>query len=206
MKPMQRGAVVCALCLVSAGASAQGWIVGAAYGQASLQDYDIGAPISAADESDGAYRVFGGYMISPIQGVVASYIDLGRPRYLGSAFGGFTDKLGAEGFDFSYIVGWAPGAQERVSLFGTLGLFTWTQTDIYFDTLGRYEYKDKGTSFSAGLGAEIRLGEGGMSPWGIHVDWQLFKNVGDENNSGHENDRDMASVGVDYRFGSKRSD
>jgi hypothetical protein len=28
-----------------------------------------------------------------------------------------------------------------------------------------------------------------------------FFDVGDENNSGHEYDRSMISVGVDYRFG-----
>jgi hypothetical protein len=201
MKSARWRAGICVLYVVSAGVSAQGWFTGAAYGEATQQDYAIGGPISMADDSDGAYRVFGGYMISPIQGVVASYVDLGTPSYEGSALGGFTDELSADGFDFSYIIGWAPGTQERVSLFGTLGVFTWTQKVTYVDTLGTYKYKDEGTSFSAGLGTEIRLGAGGSSPWGIHIEWQLFKNVGDESNSGHEYDRDMVSLGADYRFG-----
>jgi hypothetical protein len=41
----------------------------------------------------------------------------------------------------------------------------------------------------------------GTSAWGINFEYQLFKDVGDANNSGHEYDRDMISVGVDYRFG-----
>ena len=195
-------AATSALCLVSVGAQAQGWIVGGAVGQAMQDDYDIGGPVSMRDDTDDSYRIFGGYLVSPNQGVVVSYIDLGTTYYDGPAYGNFTDYFEAEGFDISYIVGFAPGAQQRVSLFGTLGLFAWDQDESYTELVGtsptRYEYADSGTSFSVGLGTDINFDSGGTSAWSIHVEWQLFKDVG---NSGQEYDREVFSVGASYRFG-----
>ena len=195
----------CALILgcFSAAASAQGFFIGAAGGQATQQDYSVGGPIATNDDTDSSYRIYGGYLVSPMQGVVLSYLDLGEAYYDGPAFGGFTDYLSAEGVDVSYIVGWTPGSQQRAALFGTVGIFNWEQKVRYTDTTGTVLYKDEGTSFSLGLGTEINLGANGRSPWGIHVEYQMFKDVGDENNSGHELDREVFSVGVNYRFGRK---
>jgi hypothetical protein len=194
-------AAVLALALISNGASAQGWFTGGTLGTATQNGYEVGGPITTRDESDGAYRIFGGYLISPIQGVVASYIDLGTAYYEGPAFGGFTDYLSAEGFDISYIIGWTPGSQDRVSLFGTAGVFAWKQDVTYTDIGAPEIYKDSGTSFSVGLGTDINLDSGGSSAWGINIEWQLFKDVGDNDNSGHEYDREVFSVGAHYRFG-----
>jgi hypothetical protein len=201
MKSILQIAGFCALASLSANVSAQGWLVGGALGQSTQQDYDVGGPIATTDDTDDATRVFGGYLISPLQGVVVSMVDLGTAYYDGPAFGGFTDYLSAEGFDISYIIGWAPGTQERVSVFGTVGVFAWDQDVVYTDATGPFLYQDDGTSFSFGIGTEIKLGSTAGSAWGIHFEWQLFKDVGDSNNSGHEYDRDSLWVGVDYRFG-----
>jgi hypothetical protein len=190
-----------ALLFASATASAQGFFAGGSIGTASQQEYEIGGPISMIDDSDDSVRVFGGYLISPIQGVVVSRIDLGEPNYAGPAFGGFTDRLSAEGWDISWIIGWTPGAQDRVSLFGTLGVFAWDQDVTYEDPLGTFEYRDEGTSFSYGIGTEFNFSADGSNAWGVHLEYQLFKNVGDTRNSGHENDRDVLSLGATYHFG-----
>jgi len=194
-------AAILALACIPLPASAQGWLTGGTVGTAKQFDYEVGGPIATRDESDVGTRVFGGYMVSPVQGVVVSYVDFGTAYYDGPAFGGFTDYLDAKGFDISYLVGWAPGAQQRVSIFGTVGVFSWDQDVTYTDITGPYDYGDSGTSFSIGFGTEINLSASGMSAWGINFEYQLFKDVGDVNNSGHEYDRDMVSVGVDYRFG-----
>jgi hypothetical protein len=193
--------LLAAACLAATDVSAQGWFAGGAFGQATQQDYDVGGPIATTHDTDDSARVFGGYLISPLQGVVASYIDLGTAYYDGPAFGGFTDYLDAEGFDISWIVGWAPGSQERVALFGTVGVFAWDQDVTYTDTSGTAVFRDEGTSFSIGVGSEVRLGASSTSPWGVHFEYQLFKDVGDANNSGHEYDREVISVGASYRFG-----
>jgi len=190
-----------ALALVSFNASAQGWMAGGSIGQAKQQDYDVGGLIATSDDTDTSYRLFGGYLVSPRQGVIASYIDLGTTRYAGPAFGGFEDTLDAEGIDVSYMYGWAPGAQERVSLFGTLGVFVWDQDVNVSDATFSALYQDEGTSFSFGIGADVNFDAGGTNAWSVHALWQVLKGVGDEGNSGHEEDRDVVSVGVSYFFG-----
>ena len=182
-------------------AQAQSWIAGGTVGTAIQNDYEVGGPIATRDDSDAGLRVFGGYMISPMQAVIASYVDLGTAYYDGPAFGGFTDFLDADGIDISYVVGWAPGSQQRIAVFGTVGVFSWKQDVTYTDPTGTFVYGDDGSSFSVGFGTEINLSSDGTSQWGINVEYQLFKDVGDFNNSGHEYDRSMFSVGVDYRFG-----
>jgi len=203
MQARQRLLSLVLLLSLPLGASAQGWFAGGAVGIGQQDDYSIGGPITSRDDTDAAYRIFGGYLISPLQGFVASYVDLGEAFYAGPAFGGFTDRLSADGFDMSYIIGWAPGTQERINVFGTVGVFAWDQDVVYTElgTMTPYRYKDDGTSFSFGIGTDINLSAAGDNAWGIHVEWQLFKNVGDENVSGHEDDRQTFSAGVSYRFG-----
>jgi hypothetical protein len=203
MQAAVRHIAVIALAASPLCASAQGWFAGGTVGQAQQDDYSIGGPISVRDDTDTAYRVFGGFMISDIQGVIASYVDLGTAYYSGPAFGGFTDRLSAEGFDMSYYIGWPPGDQDRVRIFGTLGVFAFDQ-DLVFTELGTstsYRDKDDGAGLSLGLGVEINLDAAGENPWSIVAQWQLFKDVGDVNFSGHEHDRQMLSVGVRYRLG-----
>ncbi|HUF72750.1 MAG TPA: outer membrane beta-barrel protein [Gammaproteobacteria bacterium] len=190
-----------AIAIVPVQARAQDWILGGAVGSAKQQDYAVAGSIATREDTDTAFRLFGGYLVSPMQGVVVSYVDLDTPHYEGPAFGGFADSLDGYGVDLSYLAGWAPGEQQRVSLFGTVGIFHWNQDVTLTDASGRLEYGDDGTSFSAGFGADINLSADGTNAWGIHVAYQLFKNVGEAENSGHEYDRELLSVGIDYRFG-----
>lgn len=182
-------------------ALAQTWIVGGSVGAAQQQDYEIGGPVTNSDDVDTAFGVFGGYQIKQNQLVVASFVDLGEPSYSGSAFGGFSDSLDADGFDVSYVAGWAPGDQERISVFGSVGVFSWDQDIRLTDASGTFEFYDEGTSFSVGFGADFNLSTDGSSPWAVHVAYKLFKDVGDADNSGLELDREAIYVGIAYRFG-----
>jgi len=128
-------------------------------------------------------------------------MDLGTSFYSGPALGGFADSLDADGFDVSYVVGWTPGEQQRISLFGTVGVFSWDQDIRLTDASGIFEFHDEGTSFSIGFGAEFNLSADGTNPWDIRVAYQLLNDVGDSNNSGLELDRETISVGIGYRFG-----
>lgn len=200
---LPRAGVACLIAVVAflscPEASAQGWLAGGSTGIARQYDYEVGGPIDTRDDTDTAFRVFGGYMFLPVLGVALSYVDLGMPEYDGSANGGFTDELDADGYDFSLIAGWAPGTQKRLSLFGTVGLFKWSQDVHYVDNSGTYDYSDDGTSFCYGAGAEVVFGT--AAKWGAHFHYQFFSDVGDEDNSGHQYDRSFISLGVDYRFG-----
>jgi OOP family OmpA-OmpF porin len=193
-------AIVVALSGSFTGAAAQGWLVGGSAGVAKQYDYSVGGEIATHDDTDTAYRVFGGYMFSGNFGAAVSYVDLGTPKYDGPAFGGFTDQLSADGWDASFIAGWAPGQQKRFSLIATVGAFFWKQDVHYVDPSGTFDYNDSGTSLSYSAGAEFNFGGAGAK-WGAHFDYQVFMDVGDENNSGHQYDRSFVSLGVDYRFG-----
>jgi len=185
-------------------AEAQVWIAGASGGLAKQNDYDIGVPIENADDSDAAFRIFGGYQVSSMQAVIASYVDLGAAQYSGPALGGFADSLEADGIDVSYVVGWAPGDQNRFSLFGTVGVLSWDQDVSLTDSTIDFEASDDGTSLSLGFGVEVNMKADGSSPWGVHFNYQLFKDVGTVESSGQELDREIAAVGVSYRFGGSR--
>jgi len=204
MKPAIRiaGAIALAVLSASASAQSQGWIAGAAFGQATLQDYDIGE-LTTRDDSDDSMRIFGGYMLSPMQGVVVSWIDLGMARFEGTQTSGpFINFLDAEGYDISYLVGWAPGNQTRFSLFGTIGVFAWDQDAIYIDSTGAYPFQDEATSFSMGVGGELKLTE----EIGLHLEYHLFKDIGEDGFGGSnlQFDREVVSLGVVVRFGKPR--
>jgi OmpA-OmpF porin, OOP family len=191
-------AVVAGL-VMAQGVAAQSWVVGASVGSAEQYDYSVGGTIDDSHETDTGFRVFGGYFFHPNFGGVLSFVDLGKPRYAGPAFGGFTDSLSADGVDLSMVAGWAPGAQSIARVFGTVGLFRWQQNVHYVDGSGTYDYHDKGMSVSFGGGVEFGFGKGGA--WGMHIAYQLFKDVGENANSGHKYDRSLLDVGVEYRFG-----
>jgi len=88
----------------------------------------------------------------------------------------------------------------RPIVVATVGAFFWKQDVHYVDPSGTFDYNDSGTSLSYSAGAEFNFGGAGAK-WGAHFDYQVFMDVGDENNSGHQYDRSFVSLGVDYRFG-----
>lgn len=189
------------LMCASFGANAQGWFAGGSVGSAKQDDYSIGGIVDRRDDTDTAFRIIGGYLVTPNQGVIASAVGLGTALYAGPSFGGFRDKLDANGIDISYIVGFTPGNQQRFGVFGTVGLFDWDQDVRLFDSSGLFKFRDEGTSFSMGFGADINLSADGTNRWSIQAAYQFFKDVGDADNSGFELDREMLSLGIGYRFG-----
>jgi hypothetical protein len=191
--------VVLGLALQSTTTEAQGWMAGATAGVAKKYDYEVGGPVSNTDDTDAAYRAFGGFLFHPNMGVVLSFVDLGKAFYSGPAFGGFTDTLSADGFDVSFLAGFSPGSQDSFTLFGAAGVFFWEQDVNYADSFGPFIVSEDGSSLSIAGGGELSFGATGR--WGLHFEWQRFFDVGDRNISGHLYDRDKTSAGFVYRFG-----
>jgi len=178
-------------------AFAGSWLAGAAAGNVKQHNYSVGGPIARSDDTDTGFRVFAGYMFLPWLGGVLSYVDLGTPNYDGPAFGGFTDKLDADAVDLSLIAAVTPGEQEMFSIFATVGAFRFNQNVHYTDESGAYDYHDTGTRLSYGLGVQWKFNPA----WGAHLGWQRFTDVGDNNNSEHEYDRDVLELGLEFNFG-----
>jgi hypothetical protein len=174
-------------------AHAQGWLAGAAVGQAKFKDYSVGGAVGSLDDKDTGYVAFGGYDFK-YYGAVLAYVDLGTLKASGPAFGGFTDRIKSHGF-YLGALGVLP-VHDRVAAFATTGAFRWNQTVDYADAEGPLHYDESGTSLAFGAGVNVDLTA--AHTLGLHLEWMMFKNVGDNDNSGHRNDRMWLAVGVIY--------
>jgi OmpA-OmpF porin, OOP family len=163
---------------------------------------------SSLDDSDTAFSVFGGYRLSQYFAVEAGYQDLGAAAYRSSgtlALPGFPGTVPAtlnidfESSGFTLAGVGAIPMGDAFDLHGRLGiLFADTEITESGATTG---FSDSET-FSAssqevfyGVGAGFHFG----GNWSISFDYQLFKDVGDEEETGEE-DLDVLSLAVSYRL------
>lgn len=216
------------LSVVSSGAAAEstGWYFGVTGGQAQadlnkgeldaiVDDafFFAGAPVlsgsSDLEDEDVSWSLFGGYRFSPHFSVEASYIDLGTAEYRASgtvnppgpvlsAPGSYSADFEVNGFTAA-AVGAVPLGQ-MFQLHGQAGvLFADMEISQGLSVTG---FGSSSDSFSAdsrdfffGVGAGMSIGE----QWSLNLDWQRFKDVGDEDETG-EADIDRISLGVIYRL------
>lgn len=136
----------------AAAAKDEGFYIGASVGLAAVEqnssgfvpgDFDI-------DDSDYAYKLFGGYQYSPIFAVEGGYRDLGKPSS-GDA------STQADAFDAAAVAGVSFGP---LRVFGKLGGLYWDSTTRIKGTgLSR---SDDGFGLAAGAGLEFELGSMGI--------------------------------------------
>jgi hypothetical protein len=180
-------------------ASAQNWLVGGSIGQSDQDGYQIGLPVTLRhDSGDTSWEISGGYLFNDWFGLKASYIDFGAANYAGVGFGGFTDRLDATGLEVAAYFTKALGSQQRVSIFGDVGVIDFEQKVDYSDLGGRWSGKDTGTSPLYGIGFSIPLGDRG---WAFHGEYKMYSDIGDAKNSGHEYDRSVVQFGVHFVLG-----
>jgi OOP family OmpA-OmpF porin len=209
-------------------ASAQelgGWYFGASAGQSQVdlnkEEFDelvvdsfesagliVVSGSSSLEDSDTAWSVFAGYRFNDYFAIEGGYQDLGTVGYRSSgtvALPGFPGTFPATlNIDFESAGFTAAGIGsiplgETFALHGRLGvLFSDTEVTLTGGTTG---FSDS-DSFSAssqdifyGVGAAFRFG----GHWSISLDYQLFKDVGDEEETGEE-DVDVISASLSYRL------
>lgn len=209
----------------SAMAEDSGWYFGVTGGQA---EYDLsqdeldaivldafagaGAPVltgsSSLEDSDTSLSLFGGYRFSPYLAVEAGYVDLGTAEYrstgtvnppgpVASAPASYALDIEAKGFSAAALGSIPLG--KSFDVHGHLGLLF---SDTEFSQRANISTTSAAESFSAnsqdvfyGIGAGLHLGE----RWAFSLDWQQFKDVGDEEETG-EGDVDRLSLGVTYKL------
>jgi len=184
------------LCAAPAGAGI-GWFVGMTAGESTFGDYELDDEASSKDDSDTGLAVFGGYQINPYFAVGGGFVDLGELNASGKKFGGFEDKLEADGIE-AFAMGILP-VSDRVSLFAHTGLFSWDQTVTYSDSFEDFKGDASGTDLLYGAGVNFDIFQ--EAGFNIHLVWTQYKKVGDLDETGHQNDIDLISFGFTYLFG-----
>lgn len=162
---------------------------------------------SSLEDSDTSFSLFGGYRISEYFAVEAGYVDFGTAEYRSS---GVVDPIGLPpspatyGIDFE-VAGFTAAAIGAVPLGQSFDLH-WRLGVLFADTeisqRASVSSSAASDSFSAdsqdlfyGLGAAFHLGQN----WSFSLDWQQFKDVGDEDETG-ETDVNRLSLGVIYKL------
>ena len=217
------GIVLIAASSVAAAESTAGWYFGATGGQAqadvdqaafdsfvegefAANGFPVISGTSTLEDSDSSWSIVAGYRFSPYFSVEGSYIDFGVVEYRASGLvnppgpvfstpAAYAQDLEASGFTAA-AVGTAP-IGEMFELHARAGIL-FTDIDISESASisgfsGADSYSSDSRDFFFGVGAGLNFGE----QWSISLDWQLFKDVGDEEETG-EADIDRISLGVTY--------
>lgn len=160
------------------------------------------------DDSDTSFSLFGGYRFSQYFAVEAGYVDFGTAEYRASGvldpFGPQTpvDASYSADFEVSGFTATAIGAVPIGTLFdvhGRAGLLfadtEITETATIATTSDRESFSASSENLFYGVGVGLQLGQN----WSFSLDWQQFKDVGDDDETG-EVDVNSLSLGVIYRL------
>ena len=150
--------------------------IGFSFGQASVDDFCDGIPSDVScDDSDSAFKIFGGYKLNKNFAFEASYIDFGQAV----ATDGF-DTLTFEptGFNFS-LLGLIP-VSNTVDFFGKVGLLFWDAKIAASSGTSYRSRDDDGTDLNFGAGVNFNASE----QFSLRAEFQRFNNIGDETITG----------------------
>jgi OOP family OmpA-OmpF porin len=159
-----------------------GWLVGGQVGQSKIK-LDCPAGVSC-DDTDTAFRVFGGYDFNKNFGVELGYADLGKVTV--SALG-LSGDVKATAWDIM-AVGRIPVFQ-NFDLYGKLG---WYFADSKSSgALGGSS--ESNNDFTYAIGAAYNFNKN----LSVRLEWQQYSSVGSDSSNG---DVDVYGIGVVYRF------
>ena len=165
-----------------------GFYAGLSFGQSSV-DVDC-TGFSSCDDSDTAWKVFGGYQFNRNFAVEFGYTDLGEAS---ASAPGASATAESTAFEVS-AVGMLPLA-DRFSIFGRIGLHM-SDTDARA-TLGSVSgsTSESNTGLTFGIGARYDF----TKNLGVRAEWQRYADVGGDDVGG-EFDVDVISIGVIWKF------
>ncbi len=193
IKPM----VLRVLTVAAAGALTLGWntanaqwYAGGSFGQSTMKDTSSALIGTSFDDTDNAWKVYGGYQFHPNVGVEVGYIDFGK--FKGSGPATVSDNWKATGINVS-AVGTLPLANQ-FSLFGKVGLMAWDVDDKFSVGPVSGSAKKKGTNLSLGIGAQYAF----TKQLAGRVEYERFTNVGNDDTG--KSDIDLLSIGVVFKF------
>lgn len=174
-----------------------GFYAGVGVGRSKARDACNPVPsvtITSCDDTDTAWRIFGGYRLHRNVAVEMGYADGGKYKASGIVSGvQATGEVKAKAFDFD-VVGILP-LYEQFSLLAKVGFAAWN-LDASGSALGLTASQSaNGTSFLYGAGAQYDL----TRQFGLRLEWQRYADVGDKNTTGQSN-VDVIAASVLFKF------
>ena len=158
-------------------------LLGVSAGQAS---FDVSCPAaSSCDDTDTAWRVFGGLEVNEYISMEVGYADLGKAEISGATSG----TAEANGMTFQVVGNFA--LNPSFSLIGRGGM---NILNLEVNAPG-YNEGDTDVAWSLGLGAQYNF----TKSLGLRVEWERYFKVGDEDTTG-DVDIDLLSAGLVYKF------
>lgn len=195
--------VALGLGITSCVAAAEGFYIGAGVGQTKISDVECDPETVAdafdiscsADDTDTAFKLFGGYKLPLAQGSAFSgaieigFVDFGEVGLSGtdSVFGATSATVAVTGFNLALVGTF--GVTDRLSLLGKLGMLRW-DADIEFSSSvgGSASDGETGTDFAFGIGAILAL----TDQVSARLEWERFKF--------DEDDADLLSASLLFAF------
>lgn len=164
-----------------------------------LIDLGVTGLRSSLDRKDTAYKALLGYQFNPYLGVEGGYVNLGKAKYSATANEGVLSATAkAKGWTIAGV-GTIP-VNDSFSAFVKLGAI-YAKVDAGA-TASSPDYGSFAASESAskwktayGFGATYHFNK----QVGIRVEYEQFKNLGDEDKTG-ESDVDLISAGLVFKF------
>ena len=159
-----------------------GWLVGGSVGQSKIKlDCPAGA---SCDDTDTAFRIFGGYNFNKHFGAELGYADLGKATFSAA---GLSGDAKATAWDLM-AVGTLPIGDK----FGVYGKLGWYRADTKSSGIAGGS-SDTNSDFTMAVGGQFNFNKN----LGIRAEWQQYNAVGNDSRHG---DVDVMSIGVVYRF------
>jgi len=165
-----------------------GWYAGVSLGQSSASDGCngvSGAGVSCED-TDTAFKIFGGYKVNRNFGVELGYTDLGKVSASG---GGVTASIETTALEL-VGVGSYP-INNQFSIYGKLGFYraaTKLKSNVGVSA------DENNTDLTYGLGVQYNF----TGNLGVRGEWQRYSSVGGGDIG--DSDVDVLSVGLVYKF------
>jgi OOP family OmpA-OmpF porin len=170
-----------------------GFYVGAGVGQAKAKDWCSPGGFDSCDDKKTAWKVFGGYQITPNFAVEAGYANLGK---FTATFGPESENAEVTAWEASLVAG-VP-LMPRLGIFGRLGVYRATVKDV--DNLfGTFEHDNNDFTFGAGLGYDVTRN------LAVRAEWQRYYQVGGGDTAlgagvGQKSNVDVLGVSALWRF------
>ena len=151
------------------------------------------------DDTDMAYKLFGGYQFNQYLAVEGGYFDLGRFGYSTTTVpvGTLAGNVRLKGFNLDLVGLWP--ITERFSAFGRVGV-NYAQADDNFTSTGAVSLPanaspgENGTSYKAGLGLQYDLSRS----LALRAEAERYRV---KDGLGNDGDINLMSLGLVYRFG-----